>query len=55
MAINNTPTNQLRCGNIKATIWENAARRARSSQPPSLAAVQGSVEPVALRYLIRPQ
>ena len=23
MATNNTPANTLRCGNIKATIWQN--------------------------------
>jgi hypothetical protein len=27
MATNNKPTNQLRCGNIKATIWENASEK----------------------------
>ena len=25
MATNNKPANQLRCGNIKATIWENGS------------------------------
>ncbi len=25
MATNNKPANQLRCGNIKATIWENVS------------------------------
>ena len=25
MATNNKPANQLRCGNIKATIWENTS------------------------------
>jgi hypothetical protein len=25
MATNNKPANQLRCGNIKATIWENSS------------------------------
>ena len=27
MATNNKPANQLRCGNIKATIWENAGEK----------------------------
>ena len=26
MATNNKPANTLRCGNIKATIWQNAQR-----------------------------
>ena len=25
MATNNKPANQLRCGNIKATIWQNVS------------------------------
>jgi len=40
MATNNKPANQLRCGNIKATIW---------------AAVQGSVRGLAQRDIIRSQ
>jgi hypothetical protein len=27
MVINNKPTNQLRCGNIKATIWQNVSEK----------------------------
>jgi predicted 2-oxoglutarate/Fe(II)-dependent dioxygenase YbiX len=27
MATNNKPVNQLRCGNIKATIWENVSEK----------------------------
>ncbi|NWF73357.1 MAG: hypothetical protein HXY51_10010 [Nitrospirae bacterium] len=27
MATNNKPTHTLRCGNIKATIWENNSER----------------------------
>ena len=27
MATNNKPANQLRCGNIKATIWENVSEK----------------------------
>ena len=27
MATNNKPVNQLRCGNIKATIWENSSEK----------------------------
>jgi hypothetical protein len=27
MATNNKPANQLRCGNIKATIWENSSEK----------------------------
>ena len=27
MATNNKPANQLRCGNIKATIWENTSEK----------------------------
>ena len=27
MATNNKPANQLRCGNIKATIWENTSKK----------------------------
>jgi len=27
MATNNKPTNRLRCGNIKATIWENTSKK----------------------------
>jgi len=30
------PANTLRCGNIKATILENASENGRSSQQPSL-------------------
>jgi hypothetical protein len=27
MATHNTPANTLRCGNIKATIWENTSEK----------------------------
>jgi hypothetical protein len=27
MATNNTPANTLRCGNIKATIWQNSSEK----------------------------
>ena len=27
MATNNQPANTLRCGNIKATIWENSSEK----------------------------
>ena len=27
MATNNKPTNQLRCGNIEATIWQNVSEK----------------------------
>ena len=27
MATNNKPANRLRCGNIKATIWQNVSER----------------------------
>ena len=27
MAANNKPANQLRCGNIKATIWQNVSEK----------------------------
>jgi hypothetical protein len=27
MATNHKPANQLRCGNIKATIWENTSEK----------------------------
>jgi len=27
MATNNTPANTLRCGNIKATIWQNVSEK----------------------------
>ena len=27
MATNNKPANTLRCGNIKATIWENSSEK----------------------------
>jgi hypothetical protein len=27
MATNNKPANRLRCGNIKATIWENTSEK----------------------------
>ena len=27
MATHNKPANQLRCGNIKATIWENTSEK----------------------------
>jgi hypothetical protein len=27
MATNNQPANTLRCGNIKATIWQNASEK----------------------------
>ena len=27
MATNNIPANQLRCGNIKATIWQNVSEK----------------------------
>ena len=27
MATNNTPANQLRCGNIKAPIWQNVSEK----------------------------
>ena len=27
MATNNKPANQLRCGNIKATVWENVSEK----------------------------
>ena len=27
MATNNKPTNTLRCGNIKATIWQNVSEK----------------------------
>ena len=27
MATNNKPANQLRCGNIKATIWESTSEK----------------------------
>ena len=27
MATNNKPANQLRCGNIKATIWQNVSEK----------------------------
>jgi hypothetical protein len=29
MAINKKPTHTLRCGNIKATIWQNASEKGR--------------------------
>jgi hypothetical protein len=31
----NQPTNRLRCGNIKATIWQNVSDKGPSSQRPS--------------------
>ena len=31
MATNNKPANQLRCGNIKATIWQNVSEKGRIS------------------------
>jgi hypothetical protein len=54
MATNNKPVNTLRCGNIKATIWQMSARRVRSSQRP-FSAVQGSIWRVAQWNLGRSQ
>jgi hypothetical protein len=31
MATNNKPANMLRCGNIKATIWQNVSEKGRIS------------------------
>ena len=31
MATNNKPANTLRCGNIKATIWQNVSEKGRIS------------------------
>ena len=35
MATNNKPANTLRCGNIKATIWENTNEKGLFTQRPS--------------------
>ncbi len=42
---NNKPANQLRCGNIKATIWQNVSEKGG----------QGSVRGVAQWDLVRSQ
>ncbi len=34
MATNNKPANWLRCGNIKAMIWENASEKGEISPAP---------------------
>jgi hypothetical protein len=47
------PATTLRCGNIKATIWQNVSEKGRrSSQQPSLARLRINPLP-AQRHLVR--
>ena len=39
MATNNKPANTLRCGNIKATIWQNV------SEKGGISPARGAMEP----------
>ena len=55
MATNKKPTHTLRCGNIKATIWQNASEKRSVLRNDLLPAIQGSVWRLAQRHLIRSQ
>src|SRR5262245_11260687 len=48
---NNKPTHTLQCGNIKATIWQNAGENGLRND--LLAAIQGSVRRMAQRDVFR--
>ena len=50
MATNNKPANTLRCGNIKATIWQNVSEKGRSSQRPSPARSRITPAPGAMHH-----
>jgi hypothetical protein len=60
MATTNKPANTLRCGNIKATIWQNSpACRGRGQGPEGsvllhdfFPPVQGSIRRLAQRDLV---
>ncbi len=47
MATNNKPANTLRCGNIKATIWQNVSEKGPFFSDDLLPPIQGSVRRVA--------
>lgn len=58
MATNNSsrrPATTLRCGNIKATIWQNMSEKGPVLHHDLLAPVQGSLWCLAQRHLIRAQ
>ena len=53
MAINNKkPTHTLRCGNIKATIWQNVGEKGPFFATTFSPAVQRSVRRLAQRHFI---
>jgi hypothetical protein len=54
MATNNKkPSHSLRCGNIKATIWQNESEMGPFFGNDLLQAIQGSVRRLAQRHLGR--
>ena len=55
MATNNKPANTLRCGNLKATIWQNVSEKGVVFRNDLLSAVQRSVQGVALWDVVRSQ
>jgi len=58
MATNHTsnrPATTLRCGNIKATIWQNVSEKGPVLLNDLFAPIQGSLRYLAQRHLIRSQ
>jgi len=56
MATNNKkPTHTLRCGDIKATIWQNLSEKGPFYATTFFSSVQGSLWRVAQRHLVRSQ
>jgi hypothetical protein len=53
MATNKQPANTLRCGNIKATIWQNISEKGPILLNDLLSPVQRSVWRVAQWELLR--
>ena len=48
MATNNKPANTLRCGNIKATIWQNVSEKGKINP------VRGAMGPRSVSMTLRP-
>jgi len=58
MATNIKPANTLRCGNIKATIWQNSSHKVPFSQRPSparsrISPAHGAMEPRSVSMTLR--
>ena len=48
MATNNKPANTMRCGNIKATIWQNVSEKGRINPG------RGAMRPHSVSMTLRP-